>query len=72
MLGKKGLKVLFASDEGKPHICSAKGSSASDDRLSGTMGRGYPSPTAAEQSPHHKVGQDLLVSSSAPAVPQRC
>ena len=63
--------MLFASDEGKPHIHSTKGNGASDDRLPEKMGHGYLLPAVAEPSPHHEVGQDLLVTLSAPAVLQQ-
>lgn len=60
----------LCSVEGKPSI--TKGDSASNDRLSGKMGHGYLPPAVAEHSPRNKVGQDLLVSLSAPAVLQQC
>jgi len=51
MLGKKAVKIIFASAEGKPHISSTQGNGASGDGLSGRTGRGYLPPAVAKHTP---------------------
>lgn len=66
---RKDVRMLFGLSRPPP---VTKGASASGDRLSGKMGRGSLPPAVPEHSPQNKVGQDLLVSVSAPAALQQC